>query len=138
MTLIAGLALLSALSFAQSEPKPNFAGTWVPLEGVNPAVDLVVTQSNTLLAAKAGNEEGHGLEYRLDGVETQQKEGPVKSQAQWDGARLVVVNRFMNGTTVTRTQRQFWSLDASGRLVIETIRERDGQSSTTTSIYKRR
>jgi hypothetical protein len=110
----------------------------VPIEGVNPVVDLVVTQSGTLLTAKAGDEEGHGLEYRLDGVETQQKEGPVKSKAQWDGARLSVVNRFMDGTTVTSTHKQFWSLDASGRLVIETIRDRNGQSSTTKSVYKRR
>lgn len=138
MALISPLVLLSVLSIAQSQPKPNFAGTWVPVEGVNPVVDLVVTQSSTLLTAQAGDEKGHGLEDRLDGVETQQKEGPVKSKAQWDGARLAVVNSFMNGTTVTSIHRQFWSIDASGRLVIETIRECDGQSSTTKSIYKRR
>ncbi len=138
MALVSQLLLLSVLAIAQSQPKPNFAGTWVPVEGVNPVVDLVVTQSETLLTARSGDEKGHGLEYRLDGAETQQKAGPVKSLAQWDGVRLSVVNRFMDGTTVISTHKQFWSLEASGQLVIETIRDRNGQSSTTKSVYKRR
>ena len=138
MALVSPLVLLGILAVAQSQPKPNFAGTWVPIKGVNPVVDLVVTQSETLLTANAGDEKGHGLEYRLDGAETEQKAGPVESMAQWDGARLSIVNRFMDGTTVTSTHKQFWSLDASGRLVIETIRDRNGQSSTTKSVYKRR
>ena len=84
MALISQLVLLSVLSIPQSQPKPNFAGTWVPVEGVNPVVDLVVTQSSTLLTAQAGDEKGHGLEYSLDGVETQQKQGgKVKGGVGW-------------------------------------------------------
>ena len=48
------------------------------------------------------------------------------------------MNTFMRGDTVMSVQKQFWSLDTTGRLVIETVRERDGQTRSTTSIYKRR
>lgn len=138
MMLIFQLVLLAVLAVPHVQPTPNFAGTWTPVEGVNPVVDLVVTQSATLLTAKAGDEPEHRLEYRLDGAETKQAEGTVRSKAQWDGARLAIVNTFMGGDTVMSVQKQFWSLDTTGQLVIETVRERDGQTRSTKSIYKRR
>jgi hypothetical protein len=48
------------------------------------------------------------------------------------------VNTFRGGDTVMSVQQQVWSLDTTGRLVIETVRERDGQTRSTKSIYKRR
>jgi hypothetical protein len=121
-----------------SQAKPTFAGTWTPVEGVNPPVDAVITQTDTLLTFGAGDDPAHHAQYRLDGVETTQTAGPVRSKTQWDGAKLVVTNSYMAGETVASVTRQVWTLDADGRLVIETIRERNGQPATTKSVYKRR
>jgi hypothetical protein len=78
MILIVQLSLMTVLGVAQVPPMPNFAGTWAPIEGVKPVVDLVVTQSATLLTAKAGDDPEHRLDYRLDGAETNRQKGPSR------------------------------------------------------------
>jgi hypothetical protein len=128
--------LMATLVLAQE--KPNFAGAWTPVEGVNPPVDLVVTQTATLLKAKAGDDPEHAAQYHLDGQESRQSGGNVRTRTQWEGNRLLVTHEFMAGSTIVNTQKQVWSLDAQGRLVIETTRERDGQTRATKSVYKRR
>ena len=129
---------LLTVGVALAQERPNFAGRWSPVEGVNPAVDFIVTQTTTLLTAKAGDEPGHGLEYRLDGAESRQSAGSVRSKTQWEGARLLVTNTFTTDAGTENVQKQVWSLDATDQLVIETIRERAGQTRVTKSIYKRR
>ena len=138
--LVGRVAIVSLLLVGPglAQEKPNFSGTWTPVEGVNPPVDLVVTQTPTLLTAKAGDAPEHAAEYRLDGQEIRQGEGNVRTRTQWDGSRLLVTHAFLANDTVINTQKQVWSLDATGRLVIETIRERDGQTRATKSVYRRR
>ena len=131
----AGL-LMATVVLAQE--RPNFAGAWTPVEGVNPPVELVVTQTPTLLTAKAGDDTEHAAQYRLDGQESRQGGGNVRTRTQWEGNRLLVTHEFMAGSSVVNTQKQVWSLDAQSRLVIETTRERDGQARTTKSVYKLR
>ena len=128
---------LLAVGVALAQERPNFAGTWSPVEGVNPPVDLIVTQTTTLLTAKAGDEREHALEYRLDGAESRQSAG-VRSKTQWEGTRLLVTNTFATDAGTENVQKQVWSLDATDQLVIATIRERAGQTRVTKSIYKRR
>ena len=138
--LLAQVAIVGALTIGglgTPQEKPNFAGTWTPVEGVNPPEPLVVTQTPTLVTATAGDGADHAVEIRLDRQESRQAGGRVRTRAEWDGDRLVVTHNFMSGETVSGTQKQVWSLDGQGRLVIDTSRQRDGETRTTKSIYKR-
>jgi hypothetical protein len=132
------VAVLLPVAASTAQAKPNFAGTWMPLEGVNPPENLLVTQTATLLTAKAGDDPDHAMDIRLDGRESLQAGGRVRTTAQWQDGRLLVTHSLMSGETVASIQKQVWSLDASGRLVIETSRERDGQTSIVKSVYRRR
>ena len=134
---LAAAGLLMATGVLAQE-RPNFSGAWTPVEGVNPPVELVVTQTATLLTAKTGDDPDHAAQYRLDGQESRQSDGNVRTRSQWDGNRLLVTHEFMAGSTIVNTQKQVWSLDGQGRLVIETTRERDGHTRTTKSVYKLR
>ena len=138
MIIAATLAtlLLTQAAGQTPQPKPDFSGIWVPIAGVNPVVELTVTQTADTLTARAGTDAAHMLSVRLDGVESTQNDGAVVSKAQWDGPRLVVTHAFK---ATRNLQRQVWSVDASGILTIETSREQNGNvTRTNKSTYKRR
>jgi hypothetical protein len=121
-----------------AQEKPNFSGTWVPFEGVNPKVELTLKQDAGVLSGRAGDDAAHQFEYRLDGAESKQAAGDVTSQVRWDADKLVVMNTFRSKGTVVAVQKQVWSLTSDGLLVIDTSRERDGKPvQTSKATYKR-
>jgi hypothetical protein len=134
--LVLAILLVAQSTGATPQQKANFAGTWIPVSGVNPPVELRVTQTEDRLTAGSGGEAEHSMSIRLDGVEATQNNGAVTSKAQWEGSQLVVTNTFKSSGNV---QRQVWSLDTDGLLIIETSREQNGTvTQRAKSTYKRR
>jgi hypothetical protein len=126
--------MLWLLSVAVAVAIPNFAGTWAPIEGVNPPVNLVVTQTADRFTAGAGDD---ALECRLDGQPTKQKVDTVELQCAWKGDTLTIVITITAEFGDTTQQTQTWSLDAQGRLVIETTRTRQGVPVIRQALYRR-
>ena len=122
------------LSLVTAAATANFGGTWAPVEGVNPPVNLVVTQTADRLTAGAGED---ALECRLDGQPTKQKVDTVELRCAWTGDVLGIDITITTDFGDTSTQKQTWAIDAQGRLVIETTRTRQGQPVTRKSVYRR-
>lgn len=122
------------LSFVTAAATANFGGTWAPVEGVNPPVNLVVTQTADRLAAGSGDD---AIECRLDGQATRQKIDTVEVRCAWTGDVLTMTIAITAEFGDTTTQQQMWSIDPQGRLVIELTRIRQGQPVTRTSVYRR-
>lgn len=122
------------LAFVTAASTVNFGGTWTPVEGVNPPVNLVVTQTAERLTAGAGDD---GLECRLDGQPTKQKVDTVELRCAWTGDVLGIDITITTDFGDTSTQKQTWAIDAQGRLVIETTRTRQGQLVRSKAIYKK-
>lgn len=122
------------LSFVTAAATANFGGTWAPVEGVNPPVNLVVTQTAERLTAGSGDD---ALECRLDGQATKQQVDTVDVRCAWTGDVLTMTIAITAEFGDTTTQQQTWSIDPQGRLVIELTRIRQGQPVTRRSVYRR-
>jgi hypothetical protein len=139
--LILSTAGVAATLSAQT--RPNFAGRWT-LESSTPSGVAVMSSSqvvkhdgNTL---SVGQSEGghHSSTYILDGKSHETMIGPVKSvsKAGWEGDKLVIDRTDTFPTGVSRTTKQVWSLEPSGKLVIVLTDNRDGnQQLTMTNVY---
>ena len=132
------IALSCVATAVVAQERPMFAGVWTPIEGVNPPVELVVTQTATRLTAKAGADSEHVAEYLLDGTESVQGDGTGKSRVELAAARMTVTNSFVANGTAVSVQKQVWTIDSQGQLVIETIRERNGETVVRKSVYRRK
>ena len=138
--LILSAAGLAAILSAQT--RPNFSGAWT-LESSTPSGKIVVSSSqvvkhdgNTL---SVGQSEGghHSSTYILDGKSHETMIGPVKSvsKAWWEGDKLVIDRADTFPTGVSRSTKQVWSLEPSGKLVIVLTDNRDGNQLTMTNVY---
>ena len=129
--------VLSAASLFGQAPAshPSFAGTWAPVEGVSPAVNLVVTQTAAGLTATSGD--GHVIECSLDGKTTKQKDENADVTATWNGPSLVLTIVTTSDFGDTNIVKQTWSLDAKGQLILETARERRGQTQVQRAVYRK-
>jgi hypothetical protein len=63
--------------------------------------------------------------------------GPVKSvsKAGWEGDKLVIDRADTFPTGVSRSTKQVWSLEPSGKLVIVLTDNREGNQFTMTNVY---
>jgi hypothetical protein len=138
--LILSAAGLAAILSAQT--RPNFSGAWT-LESSTPSGKVVVSSSqlvkhdgNTLSVGRS--ERGHhSSTYILDGKSHETMIGPVKSvsKAGWEGDKLVIDRADTFPTGVSRSTKQVWSLEASGKLVIVLTDNREGNQLTMTNVY---
>jgi hypothetical protein len=135
----AGLAVLLGTALA-AQQKPNFSGTWAPADGKGR--EQVVEHTATSLAI--GDPESRGgrrFVYKLDGTETRNvtpsHAGDIVtvSKVSWDGNRIVLSSTTSYPDGRRRDDRQVWSLDAEGRLLVEHTR---GGTAPTKSVYTKR
>lgn len=125
-SIVTAAAVLTAGAHAQSQPKPNFSGRWVvvsPPEGAG--FEQIVKQDEKTLSTEDVPAGGRKMVYQLDGVERQQGLPPVGqgivilATASWDGNRIVIAKRTSYPNGMKTEGKDIWSLDAQGRLVID-------------------
>lgn len=98
--------------------KPDFSGRWVmvsPAEGAG--LEQVVKQDATTLTI-GPTPEGQLVVYKLDGSENRivMTSGVVMtSKASWTGNQLTITSTTPSGLD----QKQVWSIDGDGKLVID-------------------
>jgi hypothetical protein len=138
------ILLISGVVVALSaQSRPNFSGNWT-LETSTPSGTAMASSSqvvkhdaNTLTVGRT--ERGHhSSTYRLDGKSHETTIGPVKSvsKAGWDGDKLVIDRTDTFPTGASRTMKQVWSLEASGKLVTVVTDKSDGKDAqTVTNLY---
>ena len=138
------ILLTSGLAVALSaQSRPNFSGNWT-LESSTPSGAAMVSSSqvvkhdaNTLSVGQS--ERGHhSSTYTLDAKPHETTIGPVKSvsKAEWNGDRLVIDRTDTFPTGASRTMKQVWSLEASGKLVIVLTDKSSGKDEVTmTNVY---
>jgi hypothetical protein len=116
---------------AQPKPivqkRPNFSGTWVivsPKEGAGK--EQIVTQDDKTLTAERGSSGGGPkMVFQLDGVERRMALPPqaaditLLAKASWVAGRIVITTdtSYPGGRRTHSTDT--WSIDAQGRLVID-------------------
>jgi hypothetical protein len=140
------------------QPRPNFAGQWQtsapaassPLPDPaktggtsRAAAAFTISQDGKTLTIERNAVTG-GLKttYALDGSETTDhvknsgKLLPIRTRAEWQGSRLVIV-----GTTTHRGKpfelRRTFSLDENGALVIDMTLTANGQTVRSTTRYRK-
>ena len=121
LAVLVALGVLMVLGFTitasgQTE-KPDFSGRWVmvtPAEGAG--LEQVVKQDATTLTI-GPTPEGQLVVYKLDGSENRivMASGVMTSKASWTGKQLTITSTTPSGLD----QKQVWSIDGDGKLVIE-------------------
>jgi len=128
-----------------AQPRPNFSGTWEPI-GVPEAtasaqVQTVVHTKDTLTLGHRSEHDGHKFAYKTDGSENRSTLMNVESVATVtvtpDGLTIARVDKYPDGRI--RENRQVWTLDPAGNLVIESTDGLKGEPPTTRKqVYKKR
>jgi hypothetical protein len=142
LAVLVALSVLMVLGFTitasgQTE-KPDFSGRWVmvtPAEGAGQ--EQVVKQDATTLTI-GPTPEGQLVVYKLDGSENRigLASGVVMtSKASWTGNQLTITSTTPSGLD----QKQVWSIDGEGKLVIDVQNTLAAQAPIKmTMTYKRR
>lgn len=121
------LVLAFAPAMALAQAKPDFTGTWIvvtPAEGAGQEQDVRHT-ATTLSKGHASEGGGHHATYKLDGTESRNsltshgQEIVTLSKALWDGDKVVITNATTYPDGRKLESKETWSLDSTGRLVIE-------------------
>jgi hypothetical protein len=120
------LAVITAATGA-TQQKPNFTGTWIvvtPAEGAGQEQEVRHTPA-TLSKGHASEGGGHHATYKLDGTESRNEitshGEPIitLSKALWDGDKVVITSATTYPDGRKLETKEIWSLDSTGRLVIE-------------------
>ena len=122
IVLIALVFTLLTLT-AQAPALPPFAGTWVPVEGASADRTLVVAQTAARLTITRRGDDPP-IEVNLDGTATKQTDELVKVTAKRAGDALVLTIVTTTNFGDTSIRNETWTLDATGRLVVERDRQR--------------
>jgi hypothetical protein len=130
-------------------PRPNFSGRWVTKAAAkNAATELVIAQDEQSLTHQRPDG-SHKAVYQLDGVERRMAlpsggvSGSVTvtsmASARWDGSRIVIVTKLSYSNGMRTQDKDIWSIDAQGRLVIDTTETGPGgPSQSTRTVFTRK
>ena len=158
LTSIFVLAICGASIVAQTKPaqtkaaptkadqkKPDFSGRWVTQtkDGVK---EQVVTIDDKSLTTQIG---ARKTAYQLDGVERRMPlpsgGGSIGSRitmmasARWDGNRILITTTYIYPDNGRELYKDVWSIDAQGRLVIDTTSTGpDGKSIPSRAIFTKK
>lgn len=113
-----------------AQQKPDFSGTWVVAPPSKSAgKEFVVKLDGASLYTTMGPKP---VTYQLNGAE-QMSQLPmagdvirIATRAAWEKDRIVITIRTVYPTGMKTLTRETWSLDAQGRLVIDTIETMEG------------
>jgi len=123
----ASLAVALGLAVVSAQEKPSFAGRWVASSPADSAGQMQIVTHDEKLLTTAHDSEGHGHKaaYKLDGTESRNvvtshgEEIVTLSKTSWNGNRLTIVSDTTYPNGRKWHTEQTWSLDDSGRLVID-------------------
>jgi hypothetical protein len=121
--LTAAMVVLAVVVSAQA--KPNFSGRWVivsPTAGAG--YEQIVKQDDKSLSSEPARDPGQRVIYQLDGVErrmasTHGSDITIMARAAWDKNTIVIITNMSYVNGMKTQAREVWSLDAQGRLVID-------------------
>ena len=142
--LAAVIAFASAVGLAQS--KPNFSGTWIvvtPAEGAGQEQEVRHT-ATTLSKGHASEGGGHNATYKLDGTDSRNEitshGEPIVtiSKALWDGDKVVITSATTYPDGRKTETKETWSLDSTGRLVIEMSMTMTGMPAQSMTVVHRK
>ncbi len=122
------LATMSAGIIAQQ--KPDFSGTWVVAPPSKSAgKEFVIKLDGASLYTTMSP---RPVTYQLNGTE-QTSQVPmagdvirIATRAAWENDRIVITIRTAYPTGMKTVTRETWSMDAQGRLVIDTVETMEG------------
>ena len=130
-------ALIIAVVFGvglAARQKPNFSGRWIiepPSKGAGQ--EIVVKQDDKTLSLTAGAS-GRTLVHQLNGAE-QRTAIPMRggevimlTKAAWEGDTIVVTIATDYPNKMKTVAKEIWSIDAQGRLVIDSTETAEGQA----------
>jgi hypothetical protein len=132
------IGLIGVLAFGVvlvGQTRPNFSGRWVqvsPTEGAGTG-QTIKHEGDRMSTGHDSEGGGHGINYRLDGVEsrnvvtTHGNDIVSKTRAVWEGQQLVITSAAEYPDGRTMSDKQVWSLDSTGQLVITITRTMSGQ-----------
>jgi hypothetical protein len=111
-------------------PRPNFSGQWVTKAGARGAANEMVVAQDEQSLTHQRPDGSHRAVYQLDGVERRMAlpsggvSGSVQvtsmASAKWDGSRIIIVTNTSYSNGMRTQDKDIWSIDAQGRLVIDT------------------
>ena len=144
LRLLVLIALFGVSAAAQE--KPNFTGTWIvvaPAEGAGQEQE--VRHTPTTLSKGHGSEGGgHSATYKLDGTESRNEltshGQPIVtlSKALWDGDKVVITSATTYPDGRKLDTKEIWSLDSTGRLVIEMSMTMTGMPAQSMTVVHRK
>lgn len=145
-TSLFALALALASVAASAQKKPDFTGTWVavsPAEAAGQEQEVRHTPT-TLSTGHASEGGGHHATYKLDGSESRNEltshgEKIVTiSKAVWDGDKVVITSATTYPDGRKLDSRETWSMDPTGRLIVESSETMTGQPARSMTIVHRK
>ena len=140
------LIVFVTVSAMAAQSKPNFTGTWVaisPAEAAGEEQEVRHT-ATTLSTGHASEGGGHHATYKLDGSESRNEltshgEKIVTiSKAAWDGDKVVITSATVYPDGRKLDSKESWSLDSTGRLIVEFTEAMTGQPARSTTIVHRK
>jgi len=129
-TSAAAVLLAIIVAGASAGQKPDFNGTWIVAPPSKSAgKEFVVKQDGASLSTTMPPKP---VTYQLDGTE-QLSQVPLSgdviriwTRAAWEKDRIVITIRTAYPTGMKTLTRETWSIDAQGRLVIDTVETMEG------------
>jgi hypothetical protein len=122
----------------QATQRPAFSGTWI-IQPPNKAAgqeQIVKQDDKTLTVTNAGRT----TSYQLNGVErrearsTRVGEVVMISKAAWEGRTIVITTATLYPNDMKTTEKEIWSIDKQGQLVIDFVETTKGEPPRTMTI----
>jgi len=132
------LAHAATVIAIQAGQKPSFSGTWI-IQPPNKAagVEQIVKQNDKTLSITSV---GRTRTYQLNGVEhreatsTRVGEIVMVSKAAWEGRTITITTATSYPNDMKTTEKEIWSIDNQGQLVIDFVETAPGQAPRTMKI----
>ena len=132
------VAQAAAVTAVQTVQKPSFSGTWI-IQPPNKAagVEQIVKQDDKTLSITS---QGQTRTYELNGVEhreatsTRVGEIVMVSKAAWEGRTITITTATSYPNDMKTTEKEIWSIDTQGQLVIDFMETAPGQAPRTMKI----
>jgi len=132
------LAHAATVIAIQAGQKPSFSGTWI-IQPPNKAagVEQIVKQNDKTLSVTTA---GRTRTYQLNGVESRETrstrvgEVAMASRAAWQGSTIVITTATSYPNDMKTTEKEIWSINSQGELVIDFVETAPGEAQRTMKI----
>jgi len=132
LTIAIVVAQAATVVAIQAVQKPSFSGIWI-IQPPNKAagVEQIVKQDDKTLSITSA---GRTRTYQLNGVEhreatsTRIGEVVMVSKAAWDGRTIVITTATSYPNDMKTAEKEIWSIDNQGQLVIDFVETAPGQT----------